>query len=38
SLSAPASRLSLEEAHRLASRVMEAARKASLRLGFVPAL
>ncbi|RTI01274.1 IclR family transcriptional regulator [Thermus scotoductus] len=38
SLSAPASRLSLEEAHRLAPRVMEAARKASLRLGFVPAL
>lgn len=38
SLSAPASRLSLEEAHRLAPRVVEAARKASLRLGFVPAL
>ncbi len=38
SLSAPASRLSLEEAHRLAPRVMEAARRASLRLGFVPPL
>ncbi|MGC8876422.1 IclR family transcriptional regulator [Thermus sp.] len=34
SLSAPASRLSLEEAHRLAPRVVEAARRASLRLGF----
>ncbi|MDM7323567.1 MAG: IclR family transcriptional regulator, partial [Thermus sp.] len=31
SLSAPASRLSLEEAHRLAPRVVEAARRASLR-------
>ncbi|WP_234553946.1 IclR family transcriptional regulator [Thermus caliditerrae] len=34
SLSAPASRLSLEEAHRLAPRVVEAAWRASLRLGF----
>ena len=34
SLSAPASRLSLEEAHRLAPRVVEAARRASLRLGY----
>lgn len=38
SLSAPASRLSPEEAHRLAPRVMEAARRVSLRLGFAPAL
>lgn len=34
SLSAPASRLTLEEAHRLAPRVVEAAKKASLRLGY----
>lgn len=34
SLSAPASRLSLEAAHALAPRVVEAARRASLRLGF----
>jgi len=34
SLSAPASRLSLEAARRLAPRVMAAAQRASLRLGF----
>ena len=34
SLSAPASRLSPEEAHRLAPKVVAAAQKASLRLGF----
>lgn len=34
SLSAPSSRLSPEEAHRLAPRVVEAAWKASLRLGY----
>ncbi|GAB5601608.1 IclR family transcriptional regulator [Thermus sp. FJN-A] len=38
SLSAPASRLSPAEAHRLAPRVVEAAKRASLRLGFAPAL
>lgn len=38
SLSAPSSRLSLEEARLLAPRVREAARRASLRLGFVPPL
>lgn len=38
SLSAPASRLSPEAAHALAPRVLEAARRASLRLGFTPTL
>lgn len=38
SLSAPSSRLSLEEAHRLAPRVVEAARRASLRLGYTGAV